>query len=102
MDYLKLIREKAFRPIRSAYVDSPQFTYNVEFEDGEKIRKKDDVGLRMFLSTIQNLEYESQLGKNMDHFITSPLGYFTLIGFRSGDAIVFRDAKNRVLPILFS
>lgn len=101
MDYLEIIRKKAFRPMKSTHISLPKFTFCVEFEDGVKICKKDDVGLREFLCTVQHLEYEIISG-NTEHCISSPLGYWELFGFRAKDAILFRDERNHSLPILFS
>lgn len=101
MDYLEIIKRKAFRPIKSACISLPKFTYCIEFEDGVKICKKDDVGLREFLCTVQHLEYEIISG-NTDHCISSPVGYWQLLGFRANDSVLFRDERNHSLSISFS
>lgn len=101
MDYLEIVKRKAFRPIKSANILLPKFTFCVEFEDGVKICKKDDVGLREFLCTVRDLEYEIISG-NTEHCIPSPVGFWELLGFRDGDAVLFRDDRNHNLSILFS
>ena len=101
MDYLKIIKQKAFRPIKHINISSPHFTLCVEFLNGVSISKKDEVGIRLFLSTIQHLEYKIISGST-EHCIVSPVGYWNLLGFRSGDAVLFWDDKEHFLPILFS
>lgn len=101
MDYLEIIKQKAFRPIKRAGIILPNFIFDVEFENGDKVYKKCEVGLREFLCTVQHLKYKTISG-NTEHCILSPVGYWALFGFRSGDAIEFRDDGDRFLSILFS
>ena len=102
MEYFEIIRQKAYRPIKCAEISSqPHFTFCVKFQDGIKICQKCEVGLREFMCIIQHLEYEKISG-NTDHCISSPIGYWALLGFRANDAILFRDDKDCFLPILFS
>lgn len=102
MDILNIIRQKAFRPItRSELVNGNPLHISVTFEDDSVVVYKDNVALRMWAVSIQNLDFKPILG-NTDHCIESPLGFFNLLGFRSGDAILFRDAKKVEEPILFS
>lgn len=101
MEYLEIIKRKTFRPIKSADILSPKFIFWVEFEDGVQVSRKDDVGLRKFLCSVQNPEYKIISGKT-EHCVPSQVGYWELLGFRANDAILFRDEKGRTLPILFS
>ena len=101
MEYLEIIKEKSFRPIKSANIILPNFTFCIEFKDGVKVCKKDDVGLRKFLCSIQHLKYKIISG-NTEHCVPSPVGYWALLGFRSHDAVLFQDHKEQFFAILFS
>lgn len=100
MEYEQIIKQKSFRPVRSLSVSLPNFTYCVGFEDGVVIRRKDELGLRMFLIMIRNLKYRIIPSDETEHCISSPVGYWDLLGFRAGDAILFQNRED--LPILFS
>lgn len=100
MEYLEIIKRKAFRQIKDADITLSPFSFCIQFEDGVKICNKDEVGLRIFLCTIQNVKFEI-ISDNTEHCIPSPVGYFALLGFRSGDKIQFSDDKEHVMAISF-
>lgn len=89
--------------MKKAYIKpiKPNFSFCVEFDDGSEVCEKDDDGLRKFLVTVKDLQYERISGKT-DHCIPSPVGYWALLGFRPKDAVEFRNEKDVFFPILFS
>lgn len=102
MEILNMIRQKAFRRIISAeLINGNPFQISVTFEDNYIAVYKDNIGLRMWAVLIQNLDYTPIQG-DTNHCIQIPLGFFNLLGFRTGDAILFRDVKEVEEPILFS
>lgn len=102
MDVLDMVRRMAFRNIQSSkWVTGNPFQISVQFENGSTVTFKDNVGLRMWAAMIQHLCYEPIEG-NTDHCTRSPLYYFSLLGFRAGDAILFRNESGVEEPILFS
>lgn len=102
MDILHMIHQKAFRRITSSeIINGNPFQFSVTFEDNTTVVCKDNVSLRMWAALIQNLNYTPIVG-NTEHCIQKPLGFFNLLGFRAGDAILFQDAKEVEEPILFS
>lgn len=102
MDILNIIREKAFREIISLeLMNGSPFQISVKFSDNTTVVYKDNVGLRMWAAMVQHINYIPIEGTT-DHCVQTPLGYFKLLGFRSGDAVLFQDAKNVEEPILFS
>lgn len=102
MDILQIIRQKAFRRIASIkLINGKPLQISVTFEDNSVAVYKDTVALRMWAVSIQNLDYTPIQG-NTDHCIQTPLGFYKLLGFRPGEAVLFRDAKEVEEPILFS
>lgn len=102
MDILDIIREKAFKPMTCLdLIPANPFQIYVKFEDDSIAIYKDSVALRMWAICIQNLNFKPILG-NTDHCVESPLGFFNLLGFRSGDAILIQNEKKEEQPILFA
>lgn len=102
MEYLTIIKKKAIRPIKHAYMSSNPLKFSIEFEDGVKVCVKDNnEGLRQFLCIAQHLEITPILG-GTEHCTVSEIDKWALIGVRSGDAILFQNDKGERLPILFS
>lgn len=95
-----LIRQLSCRNIRDVTLNSSQIS--VEFDDGITVEFKDSVDLRMWAVINQNLRYEWIEG-DTDHCVVSPLKFYALLGFRSGDAVLFqRKDTGEEQPILFS
>lgn len=102
MDILNIIQKKTFKCIASLdLVNGKTFQISVTFKDGSSAIHKDSLGLRAWAALVQNVEYMKIEGKT-DHCDRIPLGFFDLLGFRSGDAISYRDEKEVEKAILFS
>lgn len=99
MDILEVIRRLSVKRIQSLAWIPTQVT--VEFEDGVRVSVKDTVGLRMWAAHVQHLTSEWIEG-DRGHCTPAPLDHYVLLGFRPGDAVLFRDEHGIELPILFS
>lgn len=102
MDVLKIIRQKAVRPIKSSKIISQTpFKFVVNFEDGYLVEYKDSPGLRMWAVITQNSYFEPILG-DTNHCTKLPVYFFDLLGFRIGDAVSMQNQQGIETPILFS
>lgn len=95
---IHIILAKAVRPI--LFVSHQFNLICIKFKDGDEISQKDEAGLRMFLATHQHMTFERIHGYT-SHCVESELGYYTLLGFRFGEAVHCRGLGIS-LPILFS
>lgn len=101
MDLIKIIQQKTFKPIKLVELSSPPRYIYVHFQDGSLVKDKNDIKLRLFLSIIQQLNFERIHGCT-SHCVIQPLNQFKLLGFCSGDAIKFYKSDNVSFFILFS
>lgn len=98
---MDLIQRKAFRPIKKIHLNTATFTFEIEFQDGVQVSQRDNVGLRLFFATVQYLSYEVIEEEDSSYCVSDTLNYFKVLGFRSGDKILFK--RNQItFPILFS
>lgn len=95
--YEMILRRLAIRPIRSVQFQLTSVT--VEFENGEKCTEKFELPLRTFLISLQDVEFTRQ--EKTPDCISSPLGYFKLLGWRSNEAALFQRDTYK-LAIVFS
>lgn len=100
MDILAMVRQLAVRNILSSELICNPLQISVQFDDC-KVVFKDNVGLRMWAVVNQNLRYEWIEG-NTDHCVVEPLGYYALLGFRIGDAVLRQNARGNDQPTVFS
>lgn len=101
MDVLDFIQCWTFRPIQYARI-IPPFKFEVKFKDGTRVVRKDNLGLRVWKATNEFLEYAPLVDDTTQHCTVTEVGYYELVGFRAGDAIVFWNADGIENPILFS
>lgn len=103
MEIIDIIQRKAYRPIShyEQWFSKNSVFFKIYFEDGSTVIYEDNVGGHIWASILQNLQYEPITG-DTSHCVVSPLDYFVLLGFRAGDAVLFRFELGIEQPILFS
>lgn len=102
MDILDIISRLAYRKIvNSSFANKAPIEISVLFEDSVEVKYNVSVHLLIFAVSIQDIEYEPIVG-NIDHCVCLPLQFFNILGFRSGDAILFRNSDGMEQSIVFS
>lgn len=92
-----ILRRLAARPLRNIQFQLTSVT--VQFEDGEECTEKLELPLREFLITLQDVQFTRQ--EKTPDCISSPLGFFKLLGWRSQEAVLF-EWRTYKLAIVFS
>ncbi|GFT38404.1 uncharacterized protein TNCV_3064521 [Trichonephila clavipes] len=92
-----ILRRLAIKPIQHIHFELPTIT--LTFEDGTNYTEKFDLPLRLFLISLQDMEFERK--ESTPDCIPTPLGYFKLLGWHLGDTVVFQR-DNVKLAIVFS
>ncbi|GFT05755.1 uncharacterized protein TNCV_800881 [Trichonephila clavipes] len=92
-----ILHRLAIKPIQHIHFEPPLITLTLE--DGTKYTEKFDLPLRLFLISLQDVQFERK--ESTPDCISTPLGYFKLLGWHPGDAAVFQR-DNVKLAIVFS
>jgi hypothetical protein len=100
MDIVQIIEEKTFKPIHKIQFSTPPSHLQVYFKDGTCVQEKINSRLRLFLSCVKSLNYKRIQG-DTSHCIHQETSLFKVLGFCSGDAIMFYQ-HDVFLFILFS
>ncbi|GFT26006.1 uncharacterized protein NPIL_552071 [Nephila pilipes] len=95
--YEIILRRLAIKPLLHIQFQPP--TLMVTFEDGDAYTEKFDLLLRVFLISLQDVQYQRK--EVSPDCITTPLGFFKLLGWRVGDAVLFQREDIK-MAIVFS
>lgn len=91
------IRALAAKPIQSLSIQP--HAIEIQYEDGEILKEKNDLHIRTFLATLENVTCQ-RITPN-PCCIAEKLDHYRFLGWESGDAVQF--ARGSVdLPIVFS
>ena len=102
MEFRDIISRLAYRRIVNfSYTSKTPIEILILFEDNVEVKYTMSVHLLIFAVLIQDIQYEPIVG-NTDHCVRLPLLFFNLLGFRSGDAFLFRNSNGMEQSILFS
>lgn len=92
--YEGVVKRLAFKPVRSVIIKLASVV--VEFEDGQIGEWKFDLALRLFLITLQHVQYR-RLQEAPPDCIWIPLGHFQLLGWSTGDCAAFESDDMKMV-----
>lgn len=98
--YINVIKKLAAKPVASVNFGGKRVKIIVNFCDGTKRQHAFDSTIRIFLISLEELSKRMSMPQD-ECCIPSPICFFDLLGYKSGDVVVF-ERNNVEFTIQFS